>query len=242
MKKQERFYNGSSASYCRLACSKRIPTLQQYVEPSPTLPTVACSFKYDLGSSKMTHSSETGFRSESCGREAGREVRGIQFAGADYGRGNSGGSFPVWRSASWWGQRRQSFGASWCGNSSCLGRSLLTLHCPVGAGAAAVLAAQFSDVHLGVTHGRSVQSSTLLQKCKNTRTSFKLLQQLQLQSKEIGDIIKKILLFIQPMFIQHLLHFPDTILGTENTVVNNTSPCSGGVYILVQEDRLQTNT
>lgn len=45
--------------------------------------------------------------------------------------------------------------------------------------------------------------------------------------------LKKILLFIQPMFIWHLLHFPGTILGTENTVVNNTSPCSGGVYILV---------
>ena len=38
---------------------------------------------------------------------------------------------------------------------------------------------------------------------------------------------------IQPMFIKHLLHFPDTILGTENTVVNKTSPCSGGVCILV---------
>lgn len=50
--------------------------------------------------------------------------------------------------------------------------------------------------------------------------------------------LKKILLFIQLIFIKHLLHFLATILDTANTVLNKTSPCSGRVYTLVQEDRL----
>lgn len=48
--------------------------------------------------------------------------------------------------------------------------------------------------------------------------------------------LKKILLFIQPIFIKHLLHFPDTVLGPENT--NKGSPCPGWVYTVVKAERV----
>lgn len=50
--------------------------------------------------------------------------------------------------------------------------------------------------------------------------------------------LKKILLFIQPVFIKHLLHFPDTVLGPENTAVTKGNPSPGGVYTVVKEEKV----